>query len=521
MRRLKIVFLVSLTLSLFSAKAQSVQEVKRNIELERIQKAKSIANELVRKEPKNPEYRCLLANVLLMTNSKDSANLIIEEGIRNNSKYALYYVAAGKINLASKRDAGAKVNFDKALAMTKSKDPEIYAAIGEAYIGTDNKNIDLAILNFETAIYKDPKNSRYFHLLGDAYYEKNDGTKAIENYKKALAMDAKNPALYLKIGNVYTRAKNFEEGIKFYKQGMEIDPDYILFYRQMGDLYYRAKQYDKAIASFKKYVDNTDKNNDNDFRFASFLYLNQDFEGALKIFNQLESKGYQNIILTRLLAYTHFDSGNTEKGLEYMDKYWKSVPEKMIISSDYEYYGKMFLKNGNDSLGILNIDKAVALDSSRVDLLSELANQFFTSQKYIQAAKQFEKKMKFVEPSAQDYLNLGKSYYYGKDFAKADSSFQLITEALPTSPTGYIWRARANYNMEATQEREKAKPFYEKVIELTSSEPEKYTKELVDSYSYLGYYYALKKDKVKSEDYWNKVLVLDPNNKYAKQVLKK
>ena len=43
---------------------------------------------------------------------------------------------------------------------------------------------------------------------------------------------------------------------------------------------------------------------------------------------------------------------------------------------------------------------------------------------------------------------------------------------------------------------------------------------LIEAYQYLGYYFYLQKDNTKSKYYWEKLLMLDPNDKQAKDVLK-
>ncbi|MBK7389848.1 MAG: hypothetical protein IPI23_12500 [Bacteroidetes bacterium] len=43
---------------------------------------------------------------------------------------------------------------------------------------------------------------------------------------------------------------------------------------------------------------------------------------------------------------------------------------------------------------------------------------------------------------------------------------------------------------------------------------------MVEAYKYLGYYYYLNKDIEMSKVYWNKVLLLDPTDKQAIDVLK-
>jgi tetratricopeptide (TPR) repeat protein len=500
--------------------AQTVQDAVRSIELEQYEKAKKILVDLGKKDQKNPEITYQLAEAYYQSGNADSAKIVAEQALAKGEN-ALFYVALGK-SVYETNDKSGENYFEKALALSKSKDPKVLAGIAEFYINSAKyKNADKAIALLQTAISKDAKNPYYYSLLGDAYLVKNDGAKAIESFKKALNVNPGFPLAYLKIGNIYNKARNYNEGLKYYNEGLEKNPDYVLFHRQIGDLYYRAKQYQKAIASYKVYVENTDKNDDNDFRYASFLFLNENYKDALNIFENLKKKDYSNPILYRLLGYSYYETGDASKGLEYMNEYWKKTNDKLIIGTDYEYMGKLYLKSGNDSLAIENYLKAVEKDTSKTELYNEVAGIYFKNKQYGKAAEIFETRLSKIEPTAQDYLSLGKAYYYDKNYAQADSAFARIVELVPTSTTGYIWRARANYGGDSAPDKASAKPYYEKVIELAEGDVEKNKKELTDSYAYLAYYYSVNKDKAKSTEYWTKVLELDPENKLAKQALGK
>ncbi|MCR6640300.1 MAG: tetratricopeptide repeat protein [Sporocytophaga sp.] len=500
--------------------AQTVQDASRSIELEQYEKAKKTLVELSKKDQKNPEIAYLLSDVYYQTGNADSAKVVAEQALAKNES-PLYYVALGK-SVYEGNDKSGENYFEKALVLSKSKDPKVLAGIAEFYINsTKYKNADKAIGLLQTAISKDDKNPYYYSLMGDAYLTKNDGSKAIENFKKALNVKPGYPMAYLKIGNIYNKARNYDEGLKNYNEGLQKNPDYVLFHRQIGDLYYRAKQYQKAIASYKIYVENTDKNAENDYRYASFLFLNENYKDALSIFENLRKNNYQNPLLYRLLGYSYYETGDVSKGLEFMNEYWKKTNDKLIIGTDYEYMGKLYSKSGNDSLAIINYKKAVEKDSSKIELINEVAGMYFTNKQYGKAAEMFEARIAKIAPTAQDYLNLGKAYYYDKNYTAADSAFARIVEIVPTSPTGYLWRARANYSADTAPDKGKAKPYYEKVIELTKEDVQKNKKEITDSYAYLAYYYSVNKDKTKSNEYWTKVLELDPENKLAKQALGK
>ena len=90
----------------------------------------------------------------------------------------------------------------------------------------------------------------------------------------------------------------------------------------------------------------------------------------------------------------------------------------------------------------------------------------------------------------------------------------------------YLFRARNNIQLEKkdTLNTSLAKPFYEKFIELTITDPKldlkKTGKELIEAYKYLGdYYYTFSKDKAAAIGCFQKVIEIDPTDKQAKDVM--
>jgi tetratricopeptide (TPR) repeat protein len=65
-----------------------------------------------------------------------------------------------------------------------------------------------------------------------------------------------------------------------------------------------------------------------------------------------------------------------------------------------------------------------------------------------------------------------------------------------------------------------ANPFYQKYIELGSADPAKYKAGLVESYDYLGAYYAQKNDKASAKSNFEKALAVDPTDEFAIKALK-
>jgi len=222
---------------------------------------------------------------------------------------------------------------------------------------------------------------------------------------------------------------------------------------------------------------------------------------------------------------------------------------KRIIPRDYVYLGRAQIGAGQDSVGILNLRKALQLDSTETDLYGEIAKTLFTKDhKYAEASEAYKDLIaKGTKIKLTDRLYLGLSYYYTflsqygskvKEIAakadtslltKADSEFSYVAQkAAPNIPGDVmLYRARANDYKESDRNNIKglAKPYYEKYVDIIVAKgaPDDATKtKLLEAYDYLGAYYEFKeKDDAKAGDYYGKARDLDPTNKGALDYFKR
>jgi tetratricopeptide (TPR) repeat protein len=220
-----------------------------------------------------------------------------------------------------------------------------------------------------------------------------------------------------------------------------------------------------------------------------------------------------------------------------------------IISSDYEYYGKLYSRAGNDSLAIVNFKKAIEIDPSKSGLLEDISKSYEKQKKYLLAIEYYNKliKSKNGDVASAIYFSMGKdllllandaatdSLIRLKYLTLADTSFSKVIEMSPNSHLGYLWHARilAAFDPESTEGLAKAD--YEKTLSILEQKPdkEKYKSDLLEGYRYMGYYTYLQFEKAKeskddvvmneaknaSLNYWQKVLALDPENDVAKQAI--
>jgi tetratricopeptide (TPR) repeat protein len=176
---------------------------------------------------------------------------------------------------------------------------------------------------------------------------------------------------------------------------------------------------------------------------------------------------------------------------------------------------------GKDSLAIVNIEKALATDPNKLELLKEAGMIYNKLKKFDQSVLYFEKYIA-VAPKVQlvDYQLLGLAANYGKMYAKSDSAFTKILEIKPDYADGYYWRGANAAGLDPNFTTPVAKEYWEKYLTLAEPTPEKYKKNLVNTYNYLAQYYIKNDDNTKAKEYFNKTLALDAENKIAKDFLK-
>ncbi len=540
-------FFLSVSTSAFS---QTVQDAIQAVRNEQLVKAKNILLQIISKTPAGAETFYRLGNIYYSLGKKDSAAFYYLKGIKPEDKTNYNQAGLGKLALDEKNELKAQEYFGKLTGSGKSRDCKAYTFAGEAYWNSSLKDVTRALPMLEKAIGLDIKNVEAQLLLGEIYLnaKPSNAGKAVTSYEYAIEADPKNAFAYMKIGMIYMSAKNYEEAHEHFKKGSAADPDFIPLYRELADFNYLAKRYDDAIKFQKEYIDRSGSDAEKLSAYAKYLFMNKDYENTIGTIENVMKQDSSNVILSRLIGYSYYEQGKYPEGLAYMKRFFAKADTSKIIGSDYAYYGKLLAKNGSDSLAVIYLNKAITLDSTNADLYYDLGMTLYSQKKNLESAAVFEKMLTIKSGTSQDYFQLGRAYYWGasdsrklldetkdkeektklqdeaeKSFAMADTAFMKVTEMQPASPTGFLWRARSNSQLDPESEKGLSLPHYLKFIELAEAAPDpaKFKKELLEAYSYLGYYYAIiTENMAEAKKAWKKVQELDPENQKAKEFFK-
>ena len=194
-----------------------------------------------------------------------------------------------------------------------------------------------------------------------------------------------------------------------------------------------------------------------------------------------------------------------------------STPQKAIEQLSQQ--AQEAAKSGEYKLAMLCYKKVFALEPSRIDIFDAIAKMYYDAKNYSQAFEAYHEKIQKVKPAERDYFYMGNCQMQLKNYPMADSMYAKVNELNPTYVIGWYTRARINVALDADNERRiKAKPFYQKYLELvepTFDKADVVTKRnVVTAYAYLVEYYVASgesQDLVRVGEYLKKIEGVDPD----------
>jgi len=505
-----------------------------------IQKAQDAFQMAQAKNPKYPYVYLGLAEIERLRKNPDKARENLAKAEEYGAAEVKVLIEAARIHTA----LGGKASIDKAtflLSKAKSKDPQnaaIRRALGDLW--SSQGVLELAIQNYQEAVQIEPQNPENYFRLGLAYAkakalrDAGDALKKaleLDHYQEAVQIEPQNPENYFRLGLAYAKAKALRDAGEALKKALELDPGYAPAYRELGEVYFAAQKYQQAKEYYQKYVTLRPELPAR-VRYATFLYLSKDYKAAIQEIEAVHKDTF-SITLQRLLGYSLFEDQQYEAAIKALDLYFQKQKPEKVIAKDYLYYAKALDKAGRDADAVTYYQKAIEKDPSlAAEVYPEMANALNSLGRYKEAANALQKAIE-KNPSLQNYFALGKIYYKlgqtEKDttyFHKAIQAFSYVVEKKPDLVPAYteLGRCAANLDPESTEGR--AKPYYEKVIELASQDPNRYKNDLIEAYAYLGYYYYLQAENSKSKEAYQKsyeaykkLRELDPQNAQAAQAL--
>ncbi|MFZ4462849.1 MAG: CDC27 family protein [Bacteroidales bacterium] len=507
----------------------------------------------------DPNVMFLLGKIYQSEGNTDSANIIFNKIVLANQNTSFAYLGQILIDYNNKKPIDASLYYKAEKSATSQKNLYALTQVTEVrFITSDTNNWKQPLI---TANNINAKYVRSYILAGDIYsligettHSGDDYGVASGRYEQALYYEPANSEARTKLSYIYILGRNYSGAENALFEVLTHDTAYIPALKAMGELEYTLGKYPQASYYFGKYVSLTGKTDKSLQKYINILYFNKEYAKAFGLISELLAKDPDNEVLLRLKGYTSFELKKYAEGLEAMRRFFElrtDAQSDKIIASDYEYYGKLLSKTGNEAMAAENLTKAIQMDSTKTNLNEDLAKVYEKMKNYTEAIAAYDRLIAST-PSVSSGIHFSKGLainFLASDSANsadttkfknlillADSAFLKVSEISPNSHLGYLYRARMQSKLDPESETGAAKPFYDKAFEIISAKNDtvKFRNEILEIYRYLGYYHylqflSLKEAKSNQEaeenrktsiHYWEMILAYEPKDKIATEALK-
>ncbi len=426
----------------------------------------------------------------------------------------------------------------KQLSKQFKKDPEALITIAKAYM--NEKDYDNATKFADQALgCKNVDKAKVFLLKGDIAVSKDDAGTAAECYQQAKYFAPKDPEGYYKYAMIL-RGRSPEEAVKNLEDLRTQRPDYPVD-GLCGRIYYFAQKYESAAEYYGKVTDLSKMEDEDVTYYAMTQWLLGNREKSIEICKAGLKRDARRAGWNRIAFYNYTDLKDANNALDYADRLFNKSDSAHIIAEDYIYHGTAYqlAERWDDAIGAYNKALSISEDAKQKSILNKnLSDVYLKKGDSDNAVAYFEKSIEGTDASMDNLDNLGSLYTeiaaqktQAGDAAGATAAFKKADEVYAKMGTDYpnyqnycnYMRAQINANLDPDSEAGLAKPYYEALISNLEPKEGKNNSDIAmmkQAYLYLiGYHYNVKQDVDSAKSAAEKLLVIDPENEVAKQVV--
>lgn len=466
-----------------------------------------------------------LGEIAVQRENLANAKNFFEKGIQANPENGFNYVGLGQIALKQGDKSTAEDFFKQARGFDK-KNAVLLTDIARSYYDADPVKYSNEIQKAIKDAKKADKNCPAIYILEADMLAPTNVGEAAGYYEMAMSADKNidHPEAYVKYARTYFPV-NPKFAIDGLKKLLELRPLSALAQRELAEKYYDNNQLTMAAEQYGSYIQNPNHFKRDEQRYVGLLYFGKKYDESNALAGKILSEDPDNFFMKRMQFLNEAAMGHNEEALKKGDIFFAAKGE--FVPNDYTTYGEVLQNLGQDSIAVLQYEKAVELAPDKINLLKDLSSAYTSAEMYDKAAAAQQKFIDAGDYSTNDLMILARRYQNAAvkseigsperaEYSKrAIETINTIYEKVPDNYQVILTRARIMLIANDNEPNAEVAEAFKKVLESLDADPENVTKRRNDyifTYNQLGNYYLNEKDTENAKYYFTKFLEIDPEN---------
>ena len=519
------------------AQLTPLDQAKKDISDGRLTSAVSALQAQVQQNPSSAEANYWLGQAYLAQRIEnpaaiDKARSHYQNALNATSQNPLIVVGNGHVEMLDGKETEARTHFNAAIEQTASRknkrygDPEILKAFIRAVSDGTAKmgDIDLAIAKSKNLEELEAMDAETYVNVGKIHLKRGGeyGGPAKRAFDDALAKNGDYAEAYYRIGKIFESQRNIQEYLGYYIRATQADSKFLPAYLSLYD-YYKNRDVNEAKKYMTGYLENADKNLENDYWAADFEFRSGNYQQSLERGKQIEASlnGEKFPKVYKLYAYNYDRLGDSLQALQNMEKYMAEEHPERISADDYSMMATVYLKvpeymERADAM----TEKAVEMDTvldNKLDYMKNIADVYASRENFGGQYKWLEKSMLIREDTtARNFYFITDAAHKAGNYEAADKWASRYIASYPDQVQGYFLRTRSAIAADPDTSMGSALPAVDQYITFLKTDSATNKNRIISQIGYKIYYYLVKandfQNALKSS---NEILAMDPENEYA------
>ncbi len=454
----------------------------------------------------------------------EAAAAHFENGILANPKNAFNYVGQGRLALVNGNDKAAEDYFKQAISINK-KDAKIYVAIARNYYRTDPVKYAKQIeKNLEQAMKVNKKEPEIFMFRGDVKTDAKDWGGAAAEYENAILYQEDLPEAYVKYARTYFNVTP-EFAIKKLEEYLAKYPDSALAQRELAEKYYENNQLTKAAEQYGKYMENPNHFKQDKIRYVALLYFGKKYSESYALANEILAEDPTNFYMQRMVFLNQAALENNAEAKTLAERFFANGNGE-YVANDYTTYGEVLQALDEDSLAVVQFEKAVEINPGKTDLLKDLSSAYNQAKMYDKSAEAYQKYIDNGDYVTNDLFVLSGRYMTAaatstdsiakmEHVANAIKYVDAVLEKVPDNFRIQQRKARILLTKNNNEHVKDVADAYIATVAILDQNPDNKTSQVdayKEAYNSIGNYYLAENDFANALAWYKRFQELDPTN---------
>jgi tetratricopeptide (TPR) repeat protein len=471
-------------------------------------KAEEYIKKAIELDPANKWYKEHLASLLADRSAFAEAAALISELAKAYPRDKTYPLEAAEYYEKAKNYEEAITYLDKAM-LRYGPDEDIMIRKMQIYLSMNN--VDKAAGVVLQLISQEPRNGRYYKLLGDLYDNNKMPAKAGEVYEKAKKVIPGDPVVQfgiavhaLNTGDTATYITNIKKAIVNRELDMDSQLKVLLDYLQilpndsafrsqglqiMEELVRQHPDESPVMAAFGEFLELNEKHDSAVWAYKRSLQIKSEFNVWVRFLNVFTDKPYADSLIKysekfmRLYpaqvephyynSIGHFNKKEYPAALKAINRAIDIQPEnnKPALARLYSFQGDIYHESKQDDLSDKSFDKTLQLDPDNAGVLNNYAYYLSERGKNLDLAEKMSKRSLELEPDRGTFLDTyGWILYKKGNYLKAKDYIEKAISIAGAKADATLYDHLGNICFKLN-EKDKAIEYWKKSKEIGGADP--------------------------------------------------